>query len=141
MPRTWQQHLDAEDRRWVVIVRIEGVGPVRWVTQLDATGRYAFIDAQPLYGFPEDRQEVSVGSSARFNENWRVFAAGTYDLEESSLISGALGFGYDDECFSYLLSMSETRNATTDEVQRSFGFNISLRTLGDFGSNSAAFAQ
>jgi LPS-assembly protein len=105
------------------------------------SARYAFIDAQPLYGFPEDRQEVSVGSSARFNENWRVFAAGTYDLEESSLISGALGFGYDDECFSYLLSMSETRNATTDEVQRSFGFNISLRTLGDFGSNNAAFAQ
>lgn len=49
MARTWQQHLGAEDRRWVVIVRIEGVGPTRWVTQLDATGRYAFCVSPPLY--------------------------------------------------------------------------------------------
>jgi LPS-assembly protein len=105
------------------------------------SARYAFIDAQPLYGFPEDRQEISIGSSARFNENWRVFASGTYDLQENSLVSGALGFGYDDECFSYILSMQETRNADTDEVERSFGFNISLRTIGDFGSSSAAFTQ
>lgn len=49
MARTWQQHLDAEDRLWHICVRIEGVGPVQWVTQLDATGRYAFCVAPPLY--------------------------------------------------------------------------------------------
>ncbi|MBL8584414.1 MAG: LPS-assembly protein LptD, partial [Rhizobiaceae bacterium] len=105
------------------------------------SARYAFIDAQPLYGYAQDRQEVSGGASARFNENWRVFASGTYDLEENAMVRSALGFGYDDECFSYLLSMAETRNATTDETERSFGFNISLRTIGDFGSTSAAFGQ
>ena len=48
---------------------------------LSLTGNYTFIQAQPLYGFSEDRHEVSAGASLRFHENWRVFGSGTYDLE------------------------------------------------------------
>ena len=40
------------------------------------TAKYAFIQAQPLYGFPDDRQEVTLGASARLHENWRVFGVG-----------------------------------------------------------------
>ena len=32
------------------------------------SGRYAFIQAQPLYGFDDDRREVSLGASARFTK-------------------------------------------------------------------------
>jgi LPS-assembly protein len=100
------------------------------------SARYAFIQAQPLYGFDEDRRELSLGGSARLHENWRVFGSGTYDFEQSVLVSDSFGFAYDDECFTYLMTFAETRDRDTEEVTQSIGFNVSFRTLGDFGSAS-----
>lgn len=111
-------------------------------TPLTLTGSYTFIQAQPLYGFTNDRQEVSVGSSLRLHQNWRVFGSGTYDFESGVLASDSVGFAYDDECFSYAITMTTSRDINKIEGdERKFGFNISLRTLGDFGSSSGAFAQ
>ena len=101
---------------------------------LSLSAKYAFIQAQELYGFPEDRRELSVGASARLHENWRVFGSGTYDFETSVMVKDSLGFAYDDECFTYLMTFSETRDAETKERSQSIGFNLSFRTLGDFGS-------
>jgi LPS-assembly protein len=100
------------------------------------SARYAFIQEQPLYGFDEDRREMSLGGSLRLHENWRVFGSGTYDFEQNVLVKDALGFAYDDECFTYLMTFAETRDRDTEEVNQSIGFNISFRTLGDFGSAS-----
>jgi LPS-assembly protein len=105
------------------------------------SAKYAFIQEQPLYGFAEDRHEVMLGGSAQINENWRVFGAGTYDLQTNTLVKDGIGFGYADECFTYLMTFSETRNRDTKEVSQSIGFNISFRTLGDFGSATSNFAQ
>ena len=104
------------------------------------TAKYAYIQAQPLYGFPDDRNELTLGGSARLLENWRLFASGTYDFTLDALTSDSAGFAYDDECFSYLMTYTETRERTTDERPPDVGFNISFRTIGDFGSNSAGFA-
>ncbi len=98
------------------------------------SARYAFIQAQPLYGFDDDRREMSLGGSLRLHENWRVFGSGTYDFEQGVLVQDSAGFAYDDECFTYLMTFSETRDRDTEEVSQSIGFNISFRTLGDFGS-------
>ncbi|MEI5677440.1 MULTISPECIES: LPS-assembly protein LptD [unclassified Mesorhizobium] len=112
------------------------------------SAKYAYIQAQPLYGFSTDREEVTLGSSVRFHENWRAFGSGTYDFESGVVTRNAVGFAYDDECFSYTLTMSEKRdprkvtdpvNASEDE--RTFGFNISFRTLGDFGTKSSQFGN
>ena len=108
---------------------------------LSLTAKYAFIQAQPLYGFSDDRRELSLGASTRFNENWRVFGSGTYDFENDVLVRDAVGFAYDDECFSYLMTFSETRDQDTREVTQSFGFNLSFRTLGDIGSTTKAFSD
>ena len=35
---------------------------------------------------------------------------------------------------TYLMTFAETRDRDTEEVTQSIGFNISFRTLGDFGS-------
>jgi LPS-assembly protein len=105
-------------------------------------GNYAFIQAQPLYGYSNDRHEVGSGVSLRFHENWRVFASGSYDLESSVLVSDAIGFGYMDECFAYTFTMSTSRDANRlDDDERSFGFSISLRTLGDIGDQRGTFLQ
>jgi LPS-assembly protein len=109
---------------------------------MSLTGNYAFIQAQPLYGFTQDRHEISAGSSLRFNENWRVFGGGTYDFQSSRLISDTIGLGYVDECFSYSLSMSTSRDPERQSSdERSFGFTIALRTLGDFGNGTSPFAN
>lgn len=122
-----------EMRRGEVKMAYSGASPIT------VTAKYAYIQAQPLYGFTTDRHEITLAGSARFAENWRVFSAGTYDLENSVMIRDGIGFAYDDECFSYLMTFSETRSQTTKEVSQSVGFNISFRTLGDFGSATSAF--
>ncbi len=100
------------------------------------SAKYAFIQAQPLYGFTTDRRELTVGASTRFNENWRVFGSGTYDFVKSTLVSNSAGFAYDDECFSYLMTFAESRDRDTKETTQTIGFNLSFRTIGDFGSQS-----
>jgi LPS-assembly protein len=106
---------------------------------VSVTAKFAYIQAQPLYGFDDDRNELTIGSSARLFENWRIFGSGTYDFISSTLTSDSGGFSYDDECFSYAMTYTESRNSTTQETTTTVGFNISFRTIGDFGSSSGAF--
>ncbi|PZO77169.1 MAG: LPS-assembly protein LptD [Mesorhizobium amorphae] len=101
---------------------------------LSVTAGYTFIQEQPLYGFNEDRQEVRSTASLRFMENWTVSGSGSFDLEKNVLVSNSIGFGYDDECFSIGFNFGQTRNRDTQEEEQSIGFNLSFRTLGDFGS-------
>ncbi|WP_167365018.1 LPS-assembly protein LptD [Mesorhizobium qingshengii] len=102
------------------------------------SAKYAFIQAQPLYGFTTDRHEVTLGASTHLAENWRVFGTGTYDLQESLLVKDGVGFAYNDSCFTYLMTYSQSRDLNTREVTQSIGFNLSFRTLGDFGSSTSA---
>ena len=104
------------------------------------TAKYAFIQAQPLYGFPEDRHEVTVGASTQLRDYWSVFASGTYDLQTDVLTADAVGFSYDDECFSYTMTYVEPQPQDRGSSQ-TVGFNVSFRTIGDFGSNSSTFAR
>ncbi|TIN18063.1 MAG: LPS-assembly protein LptD, partial [Mesorhizobium sp.] len=101
------------------------------------SAKYAFIQAQPLYGFTTDRHEVTLGASTHLAENWRVFGTGTYDLQESLLVKDGVGFAYNDSCFTYLMTYSQSRDINTREVSQTIGFNLSFRTLGDFGSSSS----
>ncbi|MER9136458.1 LPS-assembly protein LptD [Mesorhizobium sp. M0830] len=100
------------------------------------SAKYAFIQAQPLYGFTTDRHEVTLGASTHLAENWRVFGTGTYDLQENLLVRDGVGFAYNDSCFTYLMTYSQSRDLNTREVSQSIGFNLSFRTLGDFGSST-----
>ena len=82
---------------------------------------------------------TSYGGSAslRFHENWRAFASGTYDLEENFLAKNSIGFAYDDECFIYTMTFSQSRASATAEADNTFGVSLSLRTIGDFGTTSS----
>jgi LPS-assembly protein len=115
-------------------------------TPLSLTAQYAFIQAQPYYGFDTDRREITLGASTRFHEHWRAFGSGTYDFESSVVTRNSLGFAYDDECFSYTMTMTTKRDANLDVARRqkdqqTFGFNISFRTLGDIGSTSNSLSN
>ncbi len=101
------------------------------------TGRYAFIQAQPGYGLPTNRHEVQLSSRVKIAKYWSAFASGTYDLQSKVLVRDSIGFAYDDECFNVSLTAIETRPAGGGKPTRSFGFNISLRTLGDIGTTQS----
>ena len=111
------------------------------IRSVSLTGKYAYIQAQPLYGFPTDRHEVTVGASARVAEFWRVFGSGTYDFQSNVLVSDSIGFAYDDECFSYSMTFSESRDRITRKVTQNIGFYLSFRTIGDFGSDSGTLGS
>ncbi len=105
---------------------------------VDAAVRFTNIEAQPLYGMPFDRRELAVSGTMRLTDNWKVFGGGTYDFASEKLVRSSIGFGYEDDCFSYILAYSEERSILgTEPTERSVGFRISLRTLGDIGSDPA----
>jgi LPS-assembly protein len=120
---------------------------------LAVSSRYSLIEAQPGYGFSHDRQEIRASASVRVQENWRVFgsttfAFGGYDDSqgnpiEDTFVKKSIGFAYDDECFSYTLTATEKINQVSGEKAHTFGFSVSLRTIGDFGtsSNNSAFGS
>ncbi|MBA3448477.1 MAG: LPS-assembly protein LptD, partial [Pseudaminobacter sp.] len=113
---------------------------------ISIAAKYAFIQAQPLYGQEVDRHEVTLGASTQFHENWRAFGSGTFDFESNVLVRDSIGFAYDDECFSYTMTMTTRRDSDPikskrEDDERTIGFNISFRTLGDFGSATSEFME
>ena len=100
------------------------------------SAKYAYIEKQPLYGFDVDRAEVSGGASAKIGESWRVFASGTYDIESDTLLNRGAGFSYSDECFTYMMTFSQSFSRYDTETSTSIGFNLSFRTLGDIGTGT-----
>lgn len=105
--------------------------------RMTVMGKYAYIEAQPDYGFPTDRHEVTGSASVKVWDNWRTFGSATWDFESETLVSNSIGFAYDDECFTYEMAMVDSRDRTTKDVSRSFTFMVKLRTLGEFGSGSS----
>ncbi len=111
-----------------------------YISQLyTVTAKYAFIGAQPNYGQADDRHDVTVGGRMKFAQYWQVFGSGTYDLEQKFVAANSFGFGYSDECFTFALTYSQSRASNTSEASESIGFQLSFRTLGDFGNTTAGF--
>ena len=105
------------------------------------TSSYTFIQKQELYGFDNDRHETSLRANTRLGENWSVFGSATYDIENSYIARKGVGFSYADECFTYLMTFSQSQSSPTSEKTKNVAFNISFRTLGDFGSATSNFTQ
>lgn len=101
---------------------------------LQVKANYTFIDAQPDYAFATDRQQVGFSASAKVIDNWYVFGGAQYNIEQGIFVSDSLGVRYQDECFTFSLAFSETRNLE-DESDRSIVFRVALRTIGDFGGS------
>ncbi|MFZ2100772.1 MAG: LPS-assembly protein LptD [Oricola sp.] len=108
-------------------------------TVVSASAGYAYIDAQPSYGFSTDRQEVTGKATVRVADNWSVNGNATFDLTNQRLAKNGIGLAYDDECFAIGLQFSQSRSST-DVLTNTVGFRIALRTLGDFGGGVDADA-
>lgn len=99
-----------------------------------ASASYAYIDAQPTYGYVTDRQEIGGSALVRFADYWSISGKATYDITNRRLASQGIGFAYDDECFTFGLHWQQSRSLA-DVTSNSVGFRLAFRTLGDFGSD------
>lgn len=102
--------------------------------KLSASLNYTFIDAQPTYGFANDRHQASASGSFRLADYWRAFGAMTYDIETQNVVSDSIGLAYDDSCFSFSVAYSEDRaKFTGEQVNQAVTFSLGLRTIGNYG--------
>lgn len=130
------------DRKSFSLQRGEVEAQKSW-SRLTLGARYVYIAPQPNYGYVNERQELTVSASTKLNDNWRVFGRGTYELVSNTLVRASAGLAYDDECFSYAMTYSQSRNApsntntsTNTKPSHSIGLKISFRTLGELGGSS-----
>ncbi len=101
---------------------------------LSASLGYAFFDALEASEFPE-REQISLGLSARLTRYWRTTLAATHELTQAN--SGWRTIGgrvtYEDECFAFGTEVRrdfyEDREIKPDTVVL---FTVSFKTLGDF---------
>lgn len=91
---------------------------------------YSQIAEQPIYGFAEDRQQVTASANLKVTEEISTFGSFSYDLENSAVISRSFGVGYADECFSLLAEYrSTTDRYQLQSAESQVMFRLSLRTL------------
>lgn len=97
---------------------------------------YTDIAAQPTYGSISDRSQVTASGSLKFTENWTASGALGYDVENSAVVEKKFGIGYADECFSLLVSYSDTIDRYTQESNsKTLMFQVGLRTISDFSQS------
>ncbi|MEM8749702.1 MAG: LPS-assembly protein LptD [Pseudomonadota bacterium] len=92
---------------------------------------YAFIEAQPDSGFASDRHEIDFASRILLAENWSTFGSLVYNIEDDLFVSSSIGLSYHEESFTFSLAFREKQN-TAGEEDRSIGFRVAFRTLGEF---------
>lgn len=94
---------------------------------------YTNIAAQPIYGSLDDRSQVTTSGSLNFAPNWNAFGAVGYDIENAVVVDKSFGVQYQDECFSLLVSYTDTVDRYSQEANSStVMFQVGLRTISDF---------
>ena len=73
-----------------------------------SAARYAFIQAQPLYGFPDDRHEMSARRHRPSCTRTGASSVAAPTIWNRHAGQDAVGFAYNDECFTYLMTFSQT---------------------------------
>ncbi|WP_296074776.1 LPS-assembly protein LptD [uncultured Agrobacterium sp.] len=102
---------------------------------------YTQVKAQPNYGYDRDRDIIQTSGKLRLNDNWALFGAINYDLNNKFSSERRIGVLYQDECTIFTVSYSDEGNlSTVREAANDWSINarIAFRTLGDISVGSAA---
>jgi LPS-assembly protein len=99
---------------------------------LQAEITYSRIAAQPLYGYPDDGDEIQTTSTVKIKDNWSLYSSMTWDLDKNIMSRRGIGIGYDDSCTIFALGFTQTKDvADTSANDWQIGARLSFRTLGD----------
>jgi LPS-assembly protein len=110
--------------------------------EIEATNAIGPLTASASYlylrEYPNDTDAVvpiSVvrgGASLNFHENWRMFGTVAYDIKNEKIASDSVGLAFDNECVTFSVAYSETREDYSDIVaSRQINVLLQLRTLGE----------
>ncbi len=110
-----------------------GEASLRYVDPILALSTaYIFTDAQPNYGFVDDRQEVRTSGSVKVSDYVRLFGNASYDIENNELFSRGFGIAYDDSCFSLSVAYQQNDDRYDGSaIDQVVSFRIGFRTLGE----------
>lgn len=93
---------------------------------------YSFIAAQPISGFPVDRQQVTTTAAVKLTDEWSAFGSLGYDLENSEFIQRSFGLAYMNDCFSLSASYQNiTDRYEQNPSESTLLFRVGLRTIAD----------
>jgi LPS-assembly protein len=100
---------------------------------LTASASYLYLREYP--NDPDAETPISVvrgGASLNFHENWRMFGTVAYDVKNHVIASDSVGLAFDNECVTFSVAYSETREDYSDIVaSRQINVLLQLRTLGE----------
>ena len=102
---------------------------------------YTQVKAQPNYGYDRDRDIIQTSGKIRLDDNWALFGAINYDLNNKFSSERRIGVLYQDECTIFTVSYSDEGNlSTVREAANDWSINarLAFRTLGDISVGSAA---
>lgn len=93
---------------------------------------YTHISSQPIYADNTNTNEVQGSTAIAINDNWSVFGAAAWDMDNNIVSKRSAGFSYTNECLVFSLTYSDDRDiSNTSAVDRKFGARLTFRTLGD----------
>lgn len=99
--------------------------------RVDAELDYVFVEADPVAGFNEDREEIAGALGFKINENWRAYTSARHDFEESRFINVRGGLSYENECCALDFTVKRRFNDDRDaDESTNFGLRVRLKTLG-----------
>jgi LPS-assembly protein len=101
---------------------------------------YTQVEAQPEYGYDRKRDIVQASGKLRLDDNWSLFGAINYDINNKFSSERRIGILYQDECTIFTVSYSDEGNINSvRESANDWSINarLAFRTLGDISVGSA----
>ncbi|WP_320199412.1 LPS-assembly protein LptD [Agrobacterium sp. rho-13.3] len=101
---------------------------------------YTQVEAQPEYGYDRKRDIVQASGKLRLDDNWSLFGAINYDINNKFSSERRVGILYQDECTIFTVSYSDEGNINSvRESANDWSINarLAFRTLGDISVGSA----
>ncbi|MDI7861081.1 LPS-assembly protein LptD [Rhizobiaceae bacterium n13] len=103
---------------------------------------YTQIAPQPLYRDDGENSEIQSASTLKFAENWSVFGAVAWDINNNLLSRRGIGLTYEDECMIFSIVYSDKRDDVNESASDwTIGARITFRTLGDINVGETRLAS
>lgn len=98
---------------------------------VELSASYAYYEADPVIGAPDDREEVSASAGLRIDPNWSVSGLVQRDLQADEFVVLGGQVSYENECAAIDVFLRRRFTDLEDApASTSFGVNIRLLSLG-----------
>ncbi len=92
---------------------------------------YVFVEADPLAGFDEDREEIVATGALRVSENFTIYGGARRDINDARFVYSEGGVRYENECCSIDFSVDRRFNDDRDaDDGTNVGLEVRLKSLG-----------